>query len=279
MDLIAAVACAVLAAGLSLAEVHPAIRLVVGITATLVLPGYSLASLAFPRPAEASPTDRLVLAGGLSLVVLSSLALALDRSPWGLSARSIVIVTTIWTCAIAAAAYARRRAGRLPAPGASTEPAQAKGRRLDRWHRRPLVWLTGAAGIALTVFVTALSQEHAPSTDFYLLGPTGLAEDYPREATIGQPLTLTAQIENHEGERVSYVLTVHDPAAGAGGTTLFSVGPFSVPAEETVALPISFSAQTAGRGRQYVFFLSKAGEKTAYRELRLWLDVLPAGAP
>jgi uncharacterized membrane protein len=113
-------------------------------------------------------------------------------------------------------------------------------------------------------------------TEFYILGPDGLAENYPREAAVGQPLSLTFGIANQERGRQSYWLEVWAVDPWSDRQELVNrAGPFQLDAGDTLEQPIGWAMPWAGDDQQVIFYLMNYDEPEApYRQLHLWLDVV-----
>jgi uncharacterized membrane protein len=246
-----------------------------GLVALLVLPGYALAIALFPRAGELDGVERVALSIGLSVAQLPLLILAVDRSPWGLSPPAMVaaICSLTWTwCAVAIA-----RLGPLPA-GLSFLA------RRPAWHEWwPASTLERAAvlvGVTLVAMVglallSIIRQPAVPSlTEFYILGAGGLAEDYPRTATHGEPVWVTVGVTNREGRPMGYLL-----AARQGEVELIRSDRLELEpgATWTGRLPLTLPAH--GFDQRVDIVLFREGQASPYRRLQLVIDVPPPGVP
>src|SRR3972149_6877076 len=80
----------------------------------------------------------------------------------------------------------------------------------------------GLAAMGLGVLIYAATAHRGTGegfTEFYILGPEGRAEGYPRQATVGQAGTLMAGVVNHEGKPAAYRVAVMAEGRYSGGTS------------------------------------------------------------
>jgi uncharacterized membrane protein len=256
-----------------------ALRLALGLVYVLYAPGYGLTAALFPRADDLDGLARAGLSLGLSVAWVPALALVLDRLPWGLSLGSILIGQSLSIAVFAAAAVWRR--GRLP-PGAAFAPRMA--RRPPPWRARPArdrrvyAVCAGAllvAGLA-TAWVRLVPSPDDFMTEFYVLGAAELAEDYPRRAAAGEPLSVTLGIANRERAAIAYRVEVWaiDPWRGRR-ELVNAAGPFVLSPGEVIERPIAWRIPWPGDHLMTEFYLFTGEQEAAapYRSLRLWLDV------
>jgi len=170
-------------------------RVPLALIALILLPGYGLATLVYPRGRDLDPLGRLGLAVGLSLAHVAFWALVADRLPTGLTPESLVAVLTLTMCFWTALALLRLST--VPAAErvsfAYLDPrgvAGAVSRRWSRTARRARAEL--AIGLALIGVVawligdSLLRHSSLPLTEFFILGRGLLAEQYPVAVTPGE---------------------------------------------------------------------------------------------
>lgn len=209
------------------------------------------------------------------------LALALDRLPWGLRLWPITIGELGSVAVFVAVAVWRRE--RLP-EGEAFRPdppwPTAWWRGLDRADQRIYLLIAGvlliAAGATAWVFLVPSADEFF--TEFYILGAGGLAEEYPREAAVGEELAVTAGITSKEREALTYRVEVWaaDPWSGER-SRVGAAGPVPLESGEAWEALVSWQMPRAGQDQQVLFLLFREGDAEPYRSLRLWLDVGEAG--
>jgi uncharacterized membrane protein len=256
------------------------VRVALGLAYVLYVPGYCLAGALFPGADDLDGLERTGLSLGLSVTWASALALILDRLPWGLSLGSMLGGLLASIAAFAAVAVWRRR--RLPA-GAAFAPALA-WRPGPWWRARPPLdrrVLLACAGALLVAGLSAAWVAFVPSpadfmTELYILGREGLAEDYPRQATAGESLSVTLGIANREREVMTYRVAVWAVDPWGGRRELVNAaGPFVLSPGETIEQPLAWQMPWPGDDLVVEFHLFAGGQDGAepYRSLRLWLDV------
>jgi uncharacterized membrane protein len=138
-----------------------------------------------------------------------------------------------------------------------------------RWARR--YWVVGLIlGIAVagTVVMTSSPAPEDGNTEFYLLGIHGSAEDYPREALVGQPVNTVFGISNREGEQRLYRVEVYQDEARIG-----AAGPYRLEDGEVLEATLTFTPIFSGEDARVKFFLLKDGGTQPYRLLELWVRV------
>jgi len=125
--------------------------------------------------------------------------------------------------------------------------------------------LVAIGAIAYEVII----PKQGPSfTEFYLLGVTGEADNYPEEMTEGDRSTLVLGIVNHEHRGTDYHIEVVRE-----GTKIDEIGPVVLASGEKWEQVYTLSVGGAGQNRKVEFILHKQGEDEPYRVLHLWIDV------
>jgi len=62
--------------------------------------------------------------------------------------------------------------------------------------------------VSAVVLYAHVTREPEKFTAFYILGSSGMAENYPDEVSINMPMSLLTGIENHEYQPVYYTIRV-----------------------------------------------------------------------
>jgi uncharacterized membrane protein len=255
----------------------PMLRLLMGLFFVLFVPGYSLQAALFPWAGDLDGPERLALSFGLSIAIIPPIALVLDRLPWGIRLWPIVISLATFILACSAVAWVRRQ--RLPDEERFVLTVEvdvggwwAAQDRTSRILYRILALALVTAAVSATAIVV-LPKPGERFTEFYILGPEGLAENYPREAVVGQPITVTVGITNREGAPAEYRVEVvnGEHLVGQAGTVRLESG-------VTNEQPVTFIPTEVGDDVKVMFLLYRDGGQEAYRSLRLWLKVKEAEA-
>jgi uncharacterized membrane protein len=250
----------------------PMLRLLLGLAYVLYVPGYTLQAALFPRADDLDGPERLALSFGLSVAVIPPLALLLDALPWGIRLWPIVIAeaTLISLCSVVALLRRRRLPEKerfVPALDVHLGDWWAAQTAASRLLYVILALALLGAGVAATaIIVTPKPSERL--TEFYILGPEGLAENYPREAMVGFPVTVTVGIANHEGVPADYWV-----GAYCGTHLVGQIEPVHLEPEQVNERVLGFIPTQIGDNVRIDFYLYRDGGTEPYRSLRLWLKV------
>jgi uncharacterized membrane protein len=106
-------------------------------------------------------------------------------------------------------------------------------------------------------------------TEFYVLGPGGKAESYPRRLMVGEPSQVIVGVINHEGHTASYRVEVQ-----AGVERLASGGPFAIADGEKREDRVDIVLRRPAKRVKVEFVLFREGTKGPYRTLHIWVDAL-----
>lgn len=250
------------------------LRLLLGLTMTLLLPGYYLHLLLFPGRHEIRLIERLGLSLVLSLAIIPSSALLLDQLgvPLNQTTHFLFLLVVISVGGIGAAWL------RLRLPAAAHFTLTVDIDQFVGWASAPpllrsLMLLAVAALLLGVVFVLLIVTQPVPSaqfTEFYLLGADGFADTFPRRIASGESAMLTMGIHNMEGQPMRYVFEVVDDQA-----VIYRSEIIELAADERCEMPISLTPISTGETVVLIFRLYREDETRVYRELRLTLAVDP----
>lgn len=251
-------------------------RVLLGLVWTLYAPGYVLVAALFPRSNDLDGSERVAASFGLSWAVLPPIALLLDKLPWGLRP---------WPMALSLAAFcvlcgvvAGHRRSKPPDRHRAISPTRRSLK--GRWPGKSVNGQLKSGGLTVLLFVllgvltllvlalVVIPGHGSHVTELYLLGPQGMAADYPREVRVGEPITVTVGIVDRETSRTAFRLDVME-----GERRLGQEGPLWLEPGERLEQPISFAPVTTGDDVAVVFRLYRDKETAPYRSVRLWLKV------
>jgi len=109
-------------------------------------------------------------------------------------------------------------------------------------------------------------------TEFYILGPDRVAENYPTEYLPGSSGTVIVGITNHEYRTMDYTLELrlgNRPLPLPESQRYISLGH-----NETWEEPVTFTPPIEGKDMKLEFLLFNETEKnTPYRSTHLWINV------
>jgi uncharacterized membrane protein/LysM repeat protein len=273
IDLITATACVLvtITVVLLVPSFEP-IRIVLGLPFVLLLPGYVLVAALYPRKEDLDPIERAALSIGLSIAIVPLIGLALNYSPWGIRLNPILAFMSLFIVMGAGAAMYRRQA--LP-----PEEAFAINVPLPRWSQIGLARVAPAVIVVLCLIgfgaaaaFLAMSRGSSESfSEFYILGPDGRAEGYPRTVELGDSLTVILGVVNHEGDDIGYEIE-----ATVGGQVAGFIDSLRLEDGERWERPVTLVPSQAGDSQKVQFLLHRVGvdgAEEAYRSVHLWVDV------
>ena len=255
------------------------IRTVLGLPMVLFFPGYALIAALFPKKGDLDGIERIALSFGLSIAVVPLLGLGLNYTPWGIRLIPILVTLVIFTLTMCVITIYRR--SELPEREVFSVPFTAlfasiheeiftkSGSRIDRILTVILV-ISIIASVVMLVYVIVTPKQGEKFTEFYILGPGQMADDYPTEFILGDSGTVIVGVVNHEYATINYSL-----AMVLDNESLTRKQEIMLAHNKTWEQPVTFTPDRAGTDMKLQFLLYKEYNYTApYRDLHLWIDVL-----
>lgn len=250
------------------------IRTVLGIPMVLFIPGYVLIAALFPRENDLDGIERTALSFGLSIAVVPLLGLGLNFTPWGIRFGPIIATLILFTLALLLISNFRRL--ELPQEERFEVPMRAAlvgikeeftgvENRIDKILTLILI-LSIIISMATVVYVIVTPKQGEKFTEFYILGPSGKASDYPREVIPGKPVSLIVGVVNHEYSDINYTLRVEVK------NDTFLERRMRLSHNETWEKPVSFTINVTGSSLKLEFLLFREELEKPYRETHLWVN-------
>ena len=258
------------------------IRTILGLVMVLFLPGYALIAALFIGKDDLDAIERIALSFGLSIAVVPLLGLGLNYTPFGIRLVPIIITLSFFTISMLAIAYIRR--GSLPKDEQFSVPFQQMyasikheintkpESKIDRILTVILV-ISIIASVSMLVYVIVTPKQGEKFTEFYILGPDGMADNYPTNLSVGQTGKVIVGVVNHEYQTVDYTVDLV-----LANETLNSLQ-FQLEHNSTWEQEIEFIPKYThtGNDSKLNFFLYRDNNFTeSYRSLHLWIDVTEA---
>ena len=259
---------------------YPLLRIPLGLYVVLWVPGYVFTATLFVRSDELRPVERAAASIGLSAAILPLLALLLDRLPWGIEVWPMVIALAGWIVVCAVIAFIRRRLLiRHDNSAAVFGLAEMQRRRFGRLLR-PLPILMSIGVLAGIFGLSSLLDQRAEAslTEFYVLGESSMAEDYPQSAIVNQPITITLGVINRELLARKYRIVGYSSPTRVTTSErkqILVVEPFDVVPGSTYQTTVSWPMPRVGPDQYVEFVLLVNGDERPYRNLRLSVSVAP----
>lgn len=212
VDLVLLLIGSIIVIPVSLLDAPEPLRIILGLPFILFIPGYVLVFALFPAKKTDHGIDtleRLVLSFGLSIAVVPLIGLLLNYTPWGIRLEPILASLLVFILGIGLLGIYRWR---------KTNPEQRFNIQLNltipKQQNRVDQALTIILVIAIIVvivsliYVIAMPKTGETFTEFYLLGPTSMAEGYPRDLALQQNATVIIGVVNREHRLVNYTIEV-----------------------------------------------------------------------
>jgi uncharacterized membrane protein len=260
-------------------------RNILGLPLVLFLPGYALIAALFPAKSDLDGIERTALSFGLSIAVVPLIGLGLNYTPWGIRLLPILISLSVFTIIMCGLAYIRRaklpEADTFEVPFRKTlleikaEILEKPEPGLDRTLTIILV-ISILLSVTTLVYVIITPKEGEHFTEFYILGPEGMADNYPTNYTLGDSGKVIIGVVNHEYRPVNYTLDVRleNKSLPIPG----NMQQVSLAHNETWEKSLTFIPPEEGKNMKLEFLLFNETDKnTSYRDLHLWIDVNSTG--
>ena len=105
-------------------------------------------------------------------------------------------------------------------------------------------------------------------SEFYVLGPGGKAENYPKDITLGQGRPVILGIVNRERQPTTYRFEVL-----ADNATIYSKDAINLKNDEKWEGEVPIKPRAAGENQKVVFYLYKNNVPEPYLKLHLFVNV------
>ncbi|MCL7476363.1 MAG: DUF1616 domain-containing protein [ANME-2 cluster archaeon] len=253
-------------------------RTVLGLPLVLFLPGYALIAALFPHRDDLDGIERTAMSFGLSIAVVPLLGLGLNYTPWGIRLVPVLVTVSIFTLGMCVIAVYRRT--ELPENEAFFVPFREalhslhlevfahEQSRMDRILTVILV-VSILASVAMLVYVVVTPKQGEIFTEFYILGPEGMADDYPTLFNLSESGTVIVGVVNHEYASVEYTLDI-----ALDNESINPRQQMVLVHNQTWEEFVTFTPPTIGQDMKLEFLLYRDGNYSApYRDLHLWIDV------
>ena len=259
------------------------IRTVLGLPMVLFLPGYALIAALFPGKDDLDGIERVALSFGLSIAVVPLIGLGLNYTPWGIRLVPILVFLTNFTILMSIVAVYRREALGSEAfsvpfsemyRSVVAEISEKPESRLDRILTIILV-ISILASVMTLVYVVVTPKQGEKFTEFYILGPQRMADNYKTQLELGESVDVIIGIVNHEYSVVNYSIVIQ--LNNETIDTPLSLNHIALAHNVTWEKPVSFVPGVTGEDMKLQYLLYRDDNMTEpYRDLHLWINVTEA---
>jgi len=126
--------------------------------------------------------------------------------------------------------------------------------------------------VATLEYVILTPKEGEHFTEFYVLGPHGIADNYTTDYTLGQSGTMIVGVVNHEYRPVNYTMQVK--LENQLLPLPENLQHITLDHNETWEETVTFTPPLVGQDMKLEFLLFNETDKTTpYRNLHLWINV------
>jgi len=249
------------------------VRILLGLSLVLFIPGYSLTTVLFPRINDLDWIERVALSFGLSIAVVPLLSLVLNYTPYGISPIPVLTIISIFTISVSILAWIRRI--KLPIEQKFTVTfdslLDAKSLLVDQTRIDKILSIILITSIiassATLVYVLITPKTGEKFTEFSILSHNGTASNYPTNLKFGEEGEIIIGIVNHEHEDIKYSLEVN-----FNGLLIHKENIFLIDNEKWY-YPLKFKIMNKGENQKLEFILYKDQHIEAYRKLHLWINI------
>jgi uncharacterized membrane protein len=261
----------------------------------LLFPGYSFVAALYPGKEGTNNIQRLALSIGVSIAIITLIALILNYTPWGVGAESVLFSVSIFILLASAVALLRRN----KVPGRNNYIYQIRmswpvwaGGVLNK-----LLFVSFIISIIVTLgvvsYVAVSPRVEAAFTEFYILGLNGEAQAYPEVFSLesgdvarveygdgsyvfNEPGMVTLGIVSHEKQRASYYVLVNidgeQISINYNGGVVSRIGPVELAEGEKWEKKIGFAPQYIGDNQKVEFLLFKEADSVPISSLHLRIN-------
>ncbi|KCZ71724.1 putative membrane protein [Candidatus Methanoperedens nitroreducens] len=251
------------------------VRAILGMLMMIFIPGYVLIAILFPKKKDLEAVERIALSFGLSIAVVPLIGLLLNFT-FGIRLIPILLILCLYSIALVFAAAYRRE--KLPEYERFTVPFHSIYELIDSEINTPesrtdkILTIILISSIVLAAgmvyFVTTTPRIGERFTEFYILDPSGKAENYPTSLKYSSTAEILAGVVNHEYNPVNYTVQV------ALDKIILSDTRFMLAHNEAWENKMTFVPDREGNDLKLEFWLFKDNNFTApYRSLHLWVNV------
>jgi len=272
-------------------------RQILGLVFVLFLPGYAATAALFPENEQIDTIERVALSFGLSIAIVPLIGLGLNFTPWGIRLEPIMASVSAFIIIASIVGWYRRM--RLPEDERFAIVIDVK---VD-WQGMPLVDKLLTIGIVVMLIASVVVLAWAITTprvgetftQLAILGPDGMAADYPRNLTVGEEARVLLSVKSYEHAIVNYTIvlvltnvtnynfTVDENTIDWADTQ--NLTPYSGISQnftldhlEYYNKTFDFSVSAEGMWKlQFLLYIDgQEYDQESYREVHLWLDVSAA---
>jgi uncharacterized membrane protein len=212
IDIVLCLLCSLILLPITLLNTEGPLRVILGILFILFIPGYIFVFALFPTRKTDHGIDvieRIALSFCLSVAIVPLVGLALNFTPWGIQLDTILLSMFICTTGIGVLAIYR---------WIKTVPEERfiitinitslKSNRSSDKVLNVILVIFIIIIVVLLVYVIIVPKTGEKFTEFYLLDSKGMVANNTTYLTVGENMSVTLGIVNHESRIINYTIDV-----------------------------------------------------------------------
>jgi len=232
-------------------------------------PGYSLLAIFAPRKNDLTNIERLIISVGISFTGVSFFWLLFNYTPWGITLQTMFFPLMAVVLLLIYIAWQRRKKIPINERFMIEFTVNIPKNNPDKFLSVLLVAsvIIGFASMGYSIFSPVVEEK---TTEFYILGATGIAADYPRDFVGGLGTNVTVGIINNEGKNTDYRVVCSINEYTTGGEWFVSLMDGENIEKDVKIIPPLINEDT---NMKIEFDLYLVGNPTPYRNVYFWSDI------
>nr|WP_295684145.1 DUF1616 domain-containing protein [uncultured Lachnoclostridium sp.] len=250
------------------------LRIILGLPFALFLPGYLLMAVLFPEKDEFDGSARIALSIGLSIIIVPLIGLLLNYLSSGIRLLPMMLSLIFFDIFLLFLGWFRRN--NLPEEKRFTLTLTID---LLKWSNETKGTKVIHAALLITSFLlifTSVFMISSPKTgkiftEFYITGLDGVTAGYPEQLKVGENGMVKAVIINNEQQKTRYKMEIL-----MNGNIIQTISPIDIENQEKQEITVLFKVEEPEDLVKIEFLLYLDGQDIKpYRQLRLWVEILP----
>lgn len=240
----------------------------------LFLPGFLLTAVLFPKKDEIDGLTRITISVGLSIIIVPLIGLLLNYLSLGVKLLPMMLSLIFLDTFLLFLSWYRRT--NLP-----EEKRFSLTLTIDllKWSNKTketniihaALLITGFLLIFTSVFILSSPKTDKNFTEFYITGLDDITAGYPKQLQVGENGTVKAVIVNNEHQKTRYRMDIL-----VDGDIFQTISPIDIKKQEKQEITVLFNTEELNDLVNVEFLLYRDGQDMKpYRQLRLWVEILP----
>ncbi len=249
-------------------------RIILGLPYILVIPGYLLTVILYPKKDHLENITRVILSIGLSIIIVPVIGLIHNYLSLAVDLQPMMLTLTVFNMVLLVLSWLSRK--KIPEEErfefkVKVNITELKNKMKENKHIYSVMIITGVFIIALFIFMLSFPKNSVDFTEFYITGPDGRIVEYSGQIRTGEDIKVNVIIVNHEQETTKYRLVIR-----ANGYLIQSVYQLKLNYLERWEKVVLFRIEKPDDVIKIEFLLYTNESVTPYRQLQLWVKAVDA---